>query len=132
MQFDTNVPVPGEQLAQRMLMYAGLISGLPVDALEINALALGPCESATSAVEARLVSSSARALTLTKVPARVHADRPLEVEFASVGLGAGAGVEEPIASWISAHALLQISVESPGQPRGEVPVLVKARTYGSG
>ena len=88
--------------------------------------------SATSAVEARLVNPSASALALTRVPARVHADRPLEIELAAVGLRVGADVAVSIASWISDHALLQISVEVPEQPRGEASLRVKAHPSGGG
>ena len=75
----------------------------------------------------RFVSPSASALALTKVPANVLADRPLELELAAVGQGTGAGVAESVSSWISAHALLQISVEVPGQPEREVSLRVNAR-----
>ena len=94
--------------------------------LEIIALGVEPCDSATSTIEARLVSPSANDFVVSRVSPRVHADRPLEFELAAIGLGLGAGAKVPVASWISAHALLQITVDIPGKPRGEVSVLVKA------
>ena len=126
----TASPVSGEQPAPRKLIHAiaGLIFRLPAGALEIPAVSMGPCDSATFAIEARLVSPSASALALTKVPALVLADRPLEVELAAVGQGAGAGAAVSVASWISAHALLQISVEAAGHPQGEVLLRVQLRS----
>ena len=109
---------------------AGLVSSLPVGPLEFSALAMEPCHSATSAIESRLFSPYPSSLSLKEVPARVHADRPVELELADVGLGAGAGASVDIASWISAHTCLAIAVEVPGQPRGEVSVLVNARPSG--
>ena len=110
----------------------GLVSRLSVGPLEIPFLGMEQCASATSTVDTRLVSPSARALALTRVPARVHVNRPLEVELAAAGLCPSVDAAESVASWISAHAILQISVEEPGQPRGEVSLLVKARPSGDG
>ena len=100
---------------------------IPSEALQIYNLAVAPFPSTAFAVQARLVSPSASDFVLNHVPPRVHADRPLELELSAIGLGAGAGVAESVASWISAHALLQISVEVPGHSQEEVAVLVKAR-----
>ena len=86
--------------------------------------------STTFVIEARLVSPSASEFALSRVPPRVHAYRPLEVELASIGQGVDTGTAESVASWISAHALLHISVEAPGEPQREVSVLVKARLSG--
>ena len=123
--------VPGEQLAPQLSKFAiaGLISRLPVGALGISALGMGPFDSTTSAIEARLISPSASDFALSRSPLLVHADRPLEVELSAIGQGAfsDAGMAESVASWISAHALLQISAEIPGQPGGEVSLRVKAR-----
>ena len=91
-----------------------------------------PCDSGTSAVEARLVCPYANALSLTGVPARVLADRPLELKLAAVGSGAGGDTAQSIASWISAHACLAIAIDLAGQPREEVSLLVEARASGSG
>ena len=122
--------------ASRLYTYAvtDLISRLPMGALEIPALGIEPFVSATSAVDARLVSpsASARALAIANVPARVHADRPFEIELAANGLGPCVDAAESVASWISDHALLQISVEVPGQPQGEASVYVEARSSGGG
>ena len=111
---------------------ADLITSLPLGPIEIPAVGLVPCVSATSAVEARLASPSASALKVTSVPARMHTDRPLEVELAANGLGVGADAAVSVASWISDHALLQLSVEAPGQPQGEVALRVQARPSGGG
>ena len=105
---------------------------LRLDPLEIPALGMEPYDSVTSAVEARLVSPSASALALTRVPVRVHSNRPFEVELAANELGVGAGAAESFASWISAHALLQISIDKPEQPQREVSLRVKARPSGGG
>ena len=109
-----------------------LVSSLSVGPLEIHLLGMEPCVSATSAVDTRLVSPSARALALTRVPARVHANRPLEVELAAAGLCRSVDAAESVASWISAHAILQIAVEVPEQPRAEVYLRVQARPSGGG
>ena len=93
-------------------------------------MAMAP--SATFAIETRLVSSSASDFVLSSVPTLLHSDRPLELGLTVIGQAAFAGAAESVASWISAHALLQISVDAPGQPRGEVSVLVKARPSGGG
>ena len=111
---------------------ADLITSFSLGPLEIPALGLVQCVSATSAIEARLASPSASALVLTRVQARVHGSRLLEAALAAAGLCVGAGLDVSVASWISAHALLQISVEVPGQPRGEVSTRVKARPSGGG
>ena len=106
-------------------MAVNLACIIPSDASEIPDMIMAP--SATFALETRLVSPSSSEFSLSRVRPLVHADRPLELELAAVGQGAGAGAAESVASWISAHAVLRISDEVPGQPRGEVSVLVKAR-----
>ena len=93
---------------------------------------MGEYDSATSVIEARLVSPYASSFAMTGVPARVHADRPLELELAAVGLVAGNGAAVAIASWLSAHACLAIALELPGQPREEVSFAVSARPSGGG
>ena len=127
-------PVSGQHIAPQLFTYAvvGLTFTLPVGPLEVSALGMEPCDSATSGIEARLVSPSASALVLTRVPFRLHADRPLELELAAVGPGAVDGAAESIASWISAHACLAIAVEVPGQPRGEVTLPFSARPCDGG
>ena len=100
---------------------------IPSKAFQVHNLAMAPFLSTTSAIEARLISQSPSDFMLNHVPICVHVNRPLELELASIGLGAGADVAESLASWISTHALIQISVEVPGHPRREVSVLVKAR-----
>ena len=103
------------------------MSTLPVGPLEIPTLSMEQCDSASSAIEAVLFSPYASALSLTGVPALVLTDRPLELKLAAVGLVAGDGVAESIASWLSAHACLAIAVEVAGQPREEVFLPVSAR-----
>ena len=90
---------------------------LSVGPFEIPALELAPCESPTSIIEARLHSASTSiALVLRHVPARVHADRPLEVDLAAAEPGTCAGVAgASIAGFLSAHALMYVEVE--GQTR---------------
>ena len=111
---------------------SGLVSRLLVGPLEFPVLCLWQCDSGTSAIEALLVCSSASAIALNEVPARVHADRPLELELASVGLFAGNGTAESLASWLCAHACLAIALEVPGPPREEVSLSVSARPTGGG
>lgn len=121
--------------APRLLTNAvtDLVSRLNVCSLEIPALGIDP-SATTSAVEARLVSSSAStlALSFTRVPARLHADRPLEKKIAAVGISADSGIAETVANWLSAHARLTIAVDKPVQPQREVSVLVKARPCDGG
>ena len=93
---------------------------------------MGLCDSGTSATEARLVSPFVGGIAITVVPARVHADRPLEIALTSGRLDVDPGASESIASWISTHARLAIAVEVPGQPGEEVCLLVKARPVGGG
>ena len=109
---------------------SGVVSRLPVGPLEFPALGMRQCDSATSAIEARLVSPYASSFVIARVPALVHADRPLELELASVEHGADTKAAVSVASWISAHARLAIAVELPGQPRGDVSVHLIARPSG--
>ena len=106
-------------------MAAVLACSIPSDASEIPDMIMAP--SATFAIETHLVNPCASEFALSRVPPVVHSDRPLEVEMTAIRQSADAGAAESVASWISAHALLQISVEVPGNPQGEVPVFVKAR-----
>ena len=76
-----------------------------------------PCVDATSAIEASLISPSASALTWSRMPGRLHADRPMDIEVAAVGLEPGPAATS-VARWLSAHALLTIAVEEAGQRRG--------------
>lgn len=94
---------------------------------------MGAFPSTTSAIEVRLVNPSATDFDIGRVPAGVHADRPLEVEIAAIGhTSADAGAAESKASWISAHALLQVYVSIPGQAREKFFVQVIARPSISG
>ena len=114
-------------------MAAALACIIPSDASEIPDMIMA--HSATSAVEARLVIFPypyASEFALSRVPPLVHADRLLEVELTAIGPGAaGAGAAESVASWISAHARLHISVKSPGHPQEDASLRVKARPSGS-
>ena len=105
-------------------------SCVPVEPFEYTTLGVEPCDSTASAVEARLVSPSTSEFSLTHVPTRVHADRPFEVNLTAIRLGVGDG--PTVARLLSAHARLAISVEGPGQPRGEVSLPVVARPSGCG
>ena len=126
--------VSGQHVDPRLLTFeiAGLTSRCPVGLLEIPSLGIEPCDSSTTAITAHLVIPSANSLALTTVPSRVHNNRPFEIQLAAVGRGAGVCAAESVASWISAHALLQISVEVPGQSRGDISVPVVARPSGGG
>ena len=99
------------------------------------ALFMEPFDCATSAMKARLVCpfASAFAAAFTMVPARVHADRPLEVELAAVGLGACDDNAVSIARWISSHAHLVIAVDVPGRPKAAYEIPLSARpSHGGG
>ena len=126
--------VTGQHANKRPLTndIVGIVSRLSSGPLEIPALGMEPCDSVTSAIETRLCSPYASALSLAGVPALLHADRPLELELAAVQPGAGGDTAESVAIWISAHACLAIAVEESGQPRGHVSLLVKARPSGGG
>ena len=106
---------------------ADLASPFRVGPLEIPVVVVESCNSATTALQARLNSPSISSVVLTRLPPRVHADRPLEVGLAAVGLGTGASAVVSIASWISAHARLTVEIE--GQ---SLSIPVKARPSGSG
>ena len=86
---------------------ASAVNGGP---LEIPTMGMEPCLSSTSAIQATLTSLSASALALTRVPARVHADRPLDFELAGVGLGADAGASLSVANRLSAHARVSLEM----------------------
>ena len=105
-----------------------LASRLPVGPLEITALGIESCDTTASAVEARLVSPSASKFVLSRVPPRVYADRPLELELAAVGLGVGASAAVFVATWVSTHARLTISVGA----SAAVPLMVTTRPADGG
>ena len=126
---DNELSLGDHLIAALMHAMTPLTATIPVGVLEIPALVIEPCESVTSAIKARLISPYACALATTRIPARVHADRPLEI---AVRLGAGAGVAASIASCISAHARVTISVAVSGQPRAQVSVPVSARPSDGG
>ena len=91
---------------------AAKVTSLPEGPIEATYLDMVPFYFPTSAIEARLVSSLSRALELTRVPPRVHADRPLEIDLGARGLDAGAGAT----AFISAHACLAIEIEVTAHP----------------
>ena len=121
-------PLTRPLVAPRLIAHTvvGLVSKLPLVPLTIPVLGMGLCESATSAVKARVISPTESILAFTKVPGRVHADRPFEIELSAVGLGLVAGAAVSIARWLSSHARLTITVEVAGQPRAEVILTVTA------
>ena len=82
--------------------------------LEIPALWMGQSDSGTSAIEARNVSPFVGGIAITGVPARVLAGRPLELELAAFGTGAGDGYAVSIASWISAPPASRLLSRSQG------------------
>ena len=128
------IPRHGTGAAKQKIMHAvaGLIPRLPVGPLKIPAPSIEPFDFAISAIEARLINPTASALVLSRVPPRVHADRPLEVELSAVELDADAGVSLSVASWISANASLAISIKVPRQRRADVSLPVTARPFGGG
>ena len=113
-------------------MAVALACSISAEAFEIRDVTMVPFPSTTSTIETRLVKPSPSEFAISRVPSVVHSDRPLEVELIVVGLSAGANAAESLASWISSHAVLQISIAVPGQPRAEVSLLVKARPSGDG
>ena len=128
----TSLQFGGRSQAKRPMlrMTVSLACSIPVEACGISEMTIAPFYSTTIVIEARLVSPLASEFVLSRVPSLVHLDRPLELELAAVRQGEDTDAAESVASWISAHALLQISVEAPRQPQGEVSVLVKARPSG--
>ena len=75
-----------------------------------------PCVATTSSIEASLFSPSAKTLTWSHIPGRVHADRPLEIEVAAAGHEPDTGPAS-VARWLAAHARLTIEVDVEGQHR---------------
>ena len=114
------------------LAVAGLASTLLAVPLEIRHLGVEPSGSPASAIAALLVSPSASALALSRVPPRVHSDRPLEIELTGVGYDTGSGAATSVARWISDHARLAIAVEVAGQSRVFHSLPVSARPSGGG
>lgn len=92
---------------------AALTSVLPAGPLEIHDLDVEPHNSPTSAIEARLISPSASALVLTRLPRRLlpAADRYLKFKLADVGLDTSASGAASVARWICSYVLLSITVE---------------------
>ena len=106
---------------------------LQASPLEVTDLNVELCDSPPftfEAIDVRLVSPSTSALVLTRVPRVVHAERPLEVMLTCVGLGAGNGAAASVARWLSAHALLEISVEVAGRSHVPLTFPVSARPSG--
>ena len=111
---------------------AALASTFPPVPLEITELEMSPYDSLTSSIAAQLVSPSASALVLSRVPLRVHSDRPLEIELTDVGLGARMVAAASVARWILAHARLVIDVDVAGQSRLFHSLPVSSRPSGGG
>ena len=102
------------------LSQASSLPNSPVEMPEIRF-----CDSPISPIKAALASPSAIALVLTRVPPSVHVDRSLEIELACVGHVPGDVATH--ARWLSAHALISIAVDTPGQPRVLRSVPISAR-----
>ena len=93
---------------------------------------MGSCPSPSSAIEACLVSPSARTVSmLIRTPTRVQCDHPLDIELTTVGLGVCTGaVASSVARRLSNQALVTIQVELPGCPIGIVSLPVSVRPAG--
>ena len=105
-------------------------STIPCGPLENTYVELMPCE---VTILPRLGSPSARSLVLSRVPTRVHADAPLEMEVADSGNGAA--VDASAASmgrWLSAHAKVSLVVGMKGQVDASYSVPVAVRPSGNG
>jgi len=102
------------------------LAALSVSPIEMAGIAAVPFSSVLSVIEAGLVNPTANALMLVRVPPYVLADRPLEIELAAKVRRADACTVAAIARWISAHALLKMVVDVPGQrcTSYEVPLIV--------
>ena len=88
-----------------------------------------PCE---VTVLPRLVSPSARALVL-RVPTRVYANAPLEMEVADSGNGAAMDASAAsVGRWLSAHAKVSLVVAIKGQLDASYSVPVAVRPSGEG
>ena len=107
---------------------AAKVTSLPEGPIEATYLDMVPFYFPTSAIEARLVSSLSRALELTRVPPRVHADRPLEIDLGARGLDTGAGAT----GFISAHACLAIEIEVTGHSSVSYTLPLSARSSSGG
>lgn len=95
--------------------------------LEIPSVHLETHHFAMYAIEAHLNSPSASLFVLANVPQCIHADRPLEAELATEGLGVGASAAASVAHWLSAYAQLELVIEVLGQPSVSHFALVYAR-----
>ena len=103
---------------------ASLACSLLAGPLEVTDMRMGPFHSAASAIEACLIIPSARRLILNRMPARVHANSPLEIGLVAVGLGASTGAASA-AHWISAHTLMSIEIKGRYCSSHSVPVSVR-------
>ena len=101
---------------------ATLSSSLPPHTLDIPDLCLATFDTTTSAIEARLVCPSASSIELTRLPARLHADRPLDIELASVGLATQA---DTVARWITAHTRLSVAIRHSTSSIQDVPITTR-------
>jgi len=110
-----------------------MVSRLPVGPLEIPHICIKHYHTPTSVIEARLSCSSASSLVLTTLlPARVHADRPLDIDISVVGLCGDACAAAHSSNCFAVHASLAISVETPRQPRIQLSVSVSMRPSSGG
>ena len=79
--------------------------------LEAPVLNMEPWISPATTIAARLVSPSVNALVVTRLPALVHADRPLDIGIAAAGLHMGTSASSFVAHWLSAHALVSLELK---------------------
>ena len=98
--------------------------------LEIADMGMEPFPSSNSAILARLVSPSAASLIVSHLPTHVLAHRPLEVEFAAVGIDSC--VIAAVARWLSVHIHIAISVKVLGQPNANYTAPLSARQSARG
>lgn len=93
--------------------------------LEAPVLNLEPWISPATTVAARLVSPSLNALVVTRLPALVHADRPLEIGIAAAGLDTGNSASAFVAHWISVHSLVSLDLKEHSGASHSLPVCVR-------
>ena len=109
---------------------ASSLAGSPLDPSEV---ALGPCHSHASAVEAQLASRSMREVVPIRLPSVALAHQPLEVELTCAGPVPDADTSACIARCLTDHACLRLNFET--RERGLVSELVPVsarRTDGTG
>lgn len=110
-----------------------LAFAVPVSPLELPELVAGPCRSPSSAIEARIFSASVSVFSLSVVPPIVLTDRPLEVEFTcAASPRPDAMVLASTARFLSTHARLSISFETPGNAVNLDSISMVVRAFNGG